>query len=112
MDSLRTAVTWLAVAVTAGCLAFVLLYLRTDPWGNRMGRHVLSFMATLLGAFLWAVAGLVFTIPLATRLTGWIITLTCIAVVVWWRVGLLIYYQRVADREERDRARGSTSNPH
>jgi hypothetical protein len=90
----------LVVAVTAaGAVAFLVVYLRTQPWQTAMGRHVLIFMAALGIAFLYAPVAQY--LPLVPRLVGWALSLTSIAIMMWWRTAKLVRYQREAQSEAK-----------
>lgn len=93
-------VVWVAAL---GCFTFIMLYLRTRPWETHMGKHVLSFMGALLASFGYAILGRELD-PVA-RLSGWLLVLSLLSGVVWWRVAMLVNYQRKARREEREHAR-------
>jgi hypothetical protein len=90
--------------VLGGFLTFCILYAwLARPWRDHMGRHILVFETGFLIAFAYAASSRY--IPEPQRTIGWIITLSVIAVLIWWRVIILVKYQltarRLADASEQ-----------
>jgi hypothetical protein len=92
--------------VLGGFLTFCILYaLLAKPWRDHMGRHMLVFETGFALAFAYAIASQYIQEP--TRTTDWIFILSVIAVLIWWRVIILIKYQliarKLADNSEQSR---------
>lgn len=88
-------VLWTAIA---GFILFCALYaILASPWRDHMGRHVLAFMSGLAISLLYGAVSR-FIDP-DWRLIGWTISLAMIALLVWWRVIMLIKYQLQARRK-------------
>lgn len=99
MDLVRLVLNLALWTAIAGFIVFCVLYsILTSPWRDHMGRHVLAFMLGLGVSFLYG--GVSRFIPVNPRLVGWTIFLILIAVLVWWRVALLIKYQVQARRSK------------
>lgn len=73
-----------------GLLVFLVLYSFLTPWKDPMGRHIFFFMLSLLLAFIYGVVNKSFSFN--QRIEGWIIVITAIAGVVWWRVIILMIF--------------------
>jgi hypothetical protein len=76
------------IVAAVGAAACVAVYLRTRWWRNQAGPHLLAFMAVIAGLCLLGVLRLAFDIPgfAWVRLAA----LTSFAVVIWWRLILLV----------------------
>lgn len=99
----------LIVAVFLGFLAFVLLYSLTPFWRTEMGRHVMSFMASLgmvmMLAVLRIIAEAAFEVDLYAD-APWLrpACFALIAGVTWWRVWILIKVQFLGRDDDRREA--------
>ncbi|SRR5258706_1822703 len=78
--------------VLGGFVTFCGLYVwLAAPWRSLMGKHELFIMGGFAIAFIYAVVSRY--VPNPQRTYGWIIILSILAFMVWWRVGLLIRFQ-------------------
>jgi len=84
---------WIAIyACVLGLIAFVMLYaILTRPWRDKMGRHLLSFMISLMLAFMYGAFSIF--IPETWIVWGWIVVLFNLATFIWITVLILIRYQ-------------------
>jgi hypothetical protein len=87
----QTAGNVVLIVAAVGAAASVAVYLRTKWWRNKTGPHLLAYMAVIAGLCLLGVVRLVWGIPgfAWVRLAA----LTSFAVVIWWRLILLIREQ-------------------
>lgn len=107
MDTVEVLLLLVNIVVWVSALGFgtfIVIYLRTRPWQTPMGRHVLSFMTAFTAVFGYALVD-PDSWSTEARLAGWLLVLTPVSLVVWWRVAMLVSYQVKARREERDNAR-------
>lgn len=100
----ETVIRILVGVAVSGLGVFLAVYTTTKPWQHTLGRMQLSFMASLAGAFVYALVARF--LDRGSMLIGWIIMLSLVSGVVWWQTGLLVSYQLKARREERRQSDG------
>lgn len=89
---MRAAITALVALCFLESLTFVLLYLRS-PWTtSAMGRHLMAFGVQFTVMFGLLLAGWAFAGPLPP--TVWVVVLGALAVLLGWRIQLLVRAQR------------------
>jgi hypothetical protein len=87
-------VVWVAVL---GLVVFLFIYIRTEPWQTPMGRHILVFMASLVGAFGYALVSPY--LDMLPRLVGWAVSLSVVSIAIWWRTAMIMNYRRKARKD-------------
>lgn len=100
------------LVATAGFWAFILLYHVLADWRkSQMGIHVMSFMGSCAATLTWSWIGLMFPVPEVVRLWVRVLLWGSVALVVWWRVRILIRGQILARGSAPDVLEGNQDAP-